>query len=210
MLIETGTQVQLVSETTSGAGTTSRDGSIKSDSLVATLFVNSISPGASLDVSVYTLTDTGKQVLLFSFPTVSGSTTSLLLKKAGISLQRFLVVTTYSGIVSYEIYIRAVGTAGESSTSILGSNSFTTDGISIGTSPTILIPDSLTDRNGLVIKNWKGGGNLFVSEDQTKLTSRAYPMAQGDAVAMDVGAGVTIYAVSDSGVIDVRIAQSGT
>src|SRR5258707_822681 len=107
MLIHVGTQERLLTETTIGSGVTSREGSIASDSLIATLWVDSVTSG-SLTVSCYTLTDVGKEVLLFTFPVVSAPTTNLLLKKSGVSLQRFRIQATYTGICSYEIYIRAV------------------------------------------------------------------------------------------------------
>lgn len=85
-----------------------------SDSLLATLWVNSISSG-TLDVSVYTLTDTGKEQLLFSFPTQSAPSTNLLLKMDGTGLQRFRIQATYTGVCDYEIYIRAVHSASSGS-----------------------------------------------------------------------------------------------
>lgn len=208
MLIHPGTQEKLIAESTSGAGTTSREGSIQSDSLVATLWVNSVTSG-SLSVSVYTLTDTGKEVVLFSFPVLTATTVNLLLRKSGISLQRFRVAATYTGQCDYEIYIRAVEGAGESNSRISGASSFTTSQITIGTSPTILIASSLIDRQGLVIKNWGTGGDLFISESSGKLSGQAWPLGPKDALALDVSAGVDIFAVASTGTIDVRLAQAG-
>lgn len=208
MILHPGTQERLITETTTGLGVTSREGSIQSDSLLATLWVNSVSSG-NLSVAVYTMTDNGKEVLLFTFPTLTAPTVNLLLKKSGISMQRFRVVATYSGICDYEVYIRAVEGAGESSARILGSDSLRTTSAAVTTSPALLIPASLTDRNGLVIKNWSNAGNLFVSEDSGKLPADAYPLGPKDALALDVAAGVEIYAVSDLGTLDIRIAESG-
>lgn len=208
MLINTGTQERLVGESTTGAGVTSREGSIKSDSLVATLWVGTITSG-TLTVSVYTLTDVGKEVLLFSFPVVSAPTTNLLLKKAGVSLQRFRIVASYTGVCSYEIYVRAVEGAGESSSRILGSNSLATSAASVTTIAAPLIPSTLTDRSGLVIKHWAGAGNVYLSESLAKLPNAAYPLGPKDGLALDIAAGVTIYAVTDAGTADVRIAEAG-
>jgi hypothetical protein len=115
VIIHSGTQERLIYEATSGAGSTSREGSVMSDSLLATLWVNSITSG-TLDVSVYTLTDTGKELLLFSFPTQAAPSTNLLLKMDGTGLQRFRVQVTYTGVCSYEVYIRAVAGASTSGT----------------------------------------------------------------------------------------------
>jgi len=83
MLIHNGTQERVIFDTPTAPGTTEKEGSVQTDSLLATLWVDSVASG-TLDVSVYTLTDTGKEVLLFSFPTISAPSSSLLLKKAGI------------------------------------------------------------------------------------------------------------------------------
>jgi hypothetical protein len=133
MALNPGKTERLIAETTVGAGETSREGSIISDSLLATLWVDNIASG-SLTVTVYTLTDTGKEVELFSFPVLNAPTTNILLKKAGISLQRYRVKATYTGECTYEVYVRAVSGIGESSTRILGSQNWEVAQATIGTS----------------------------------------------------------------------------
>lgn len=208
MLIHTGTQVRLLNETTSSAGSSTREGSVQSDSILVTLFVNSVTSG-TLSVTVRTLTDNGKEVDIISFPTINAPTTDLLLKKSGVTMQRFLVTASYSGVCDYEIYVRAMSGAGESSVRVLGSANLETSAETVTSSPGILIPAALTDRNGLTLLNYAGTGTLFVSEDIAKLPSEAWPIPAGGGWSLDIAAGVTIYAVSDSGALDVRIAQSG-
>lgn len=208
-MIKQDLQVQLVSETTVGPGTTTREDNIQSDSLIATLWVNSISSG-TLTVSVYTLTDTGKELLLFSFPVLSAPSASLLLKKAGISMARFIVRATYTGICSYEIYVKATQGAGESSVKIVGAATLKASQITVGTSPTLLVPVSLTDRNGIIIKNWNTNGALYVADaagDDT--VGNAYPIAPGEALSVDIASGVAFYGVAASGTVDVRILEAG-
>lgn len=207
-VLHNGTQARVLAETTTGAGESRAEGSIQSDSLLATLWVDSISSG-TLTVSLWTLTDTGKETKLFTFPTLTGPSTELLLRKSGNSMQRYYVKAEYTGVCQYEVYVRAIEGAGESSARILGSDSLRTSSSAVTTTAAVLIPASLTDRSGLVIKHWGGTGNLFLSEDITKLPSAAYPLSPKDAIAMDVAAGVTIYAVSDSGSLDIRVAESG-
>lgn len=209
MLITRGTQERILRESPTQAGSISREGSINSDSLLATLWVDAVTSG-TLSVSVYTLTDNGKEVLLFSFPSISAGTTDLLLKKSGVSMQRFRIQATYTGECSYEIYVRAIEGAGESNVKIIGSASLYTSSSPVTSTPAVLIPAALTDRNGMTIKNYSGGSTLFVSEDITKLPLDAWPITSGEVWSMDVGAGVTIYAVSASNPLDVRIAESGT
>ena len=207
-MIHPGSQELLIRETTLASGVSSKEGVIQSDSLLCTLWVDSISSG-TLDVSVYTLTDNGKEVLLFSFPQLSATTTNLLLKKSGISMQRFRVVATYSGEVQYEVYVRAIEGAGESSVRILGAANLETSSATVTTSADVLLPASLEDRNGITLLNYSGSGTLFVSEDPGKLSADAWPIPPGSGWSIDIAAGVTLYAVSSSGSLDVRIAQSG-
>lgn len=208
MHISTGTQTRLLKEITTAAGSTSREGSIESDAILVSLWVESIASG-SVTVEVYSLTEDNQSRFEFSFPAVSGPTTQYLQRKSGVKFQRFRVVATYDDVTSYEIYVRAVSNAGESSTTILGAASLSTSHVDIGTSPTVLIAAALEDRNGLTIKNWTGAAILFVSESIAKLPGNSWTLTPGEVWSLDVAAGVTIYAMSSSGVIDVRIAQSG-
>ena len=208
MILHPGTQERLLKEITVGAGTASKEGSIQSDSLLVTVWVDSITSG-NLVVTVSTLTDNGKEVNIITFPTLSAPTTSLLLKKSGVSMQRFKVTATYSGVCEYEVYVRAIEGAGESSVKIIGSAALETSATTVTTVPGVLVPAALVDRNGLSILNYGGGGTLFISESLAKLTTQAWPVQAGGGWSLDIQAGVTIYAVSSSGSLDVRIAQSG-
>lgn len=207
-MIHPGSQELMIRQTTTGAGTTSKEGVIQSDSLLCTLWVDSIASG-QLDVSVYTMTDNGKEILLFSFPTLAAPTVNLLLKKSGVSMQRFRIVATYTGEVQYEVYVRAIEGAGESSVKVLGANELVTSATTVTTTPGVLIGATLTDRSGITILNYSGSGTLFVSEDQSKLPAQAWPVPPGAGWSLDIAAGVTIYAVSSSGSLDIRIAQAG-
>jgi hypothetical protein len=159
---------------------------------------------------VYTLTDVGKELLLFSFPTITAGTTNLLLKKAGVSMQRFRVEATYTGVCQYEVHVRAVEGAGESSVRILGAGEWRTSQATVTTTASLLIAAALTDRNGVVIKNWSSSNSLFLAETSAKATSAlGYPLAPKDAIAMDIAAGAAIYAVAGTGTVDVRIGESG-
>lgn len=208
MLIHPGTQERVITELTTGSGSTVREGSIQSDSLLATVWVDSVTTG-DLSISVYTLTDNGKEVLLFSFPTISASTTELLLKKSGVTMQRFRVVVTYTGICQYEVYVRAIEGAGESNVRIVGPANLVTSAVSVSTAPSILLSSSLTDRNGITIKNYIGSGTVFLSESLAKLPADAWPLGPGEVWFLDIASGVTIYAVSSAGTNDVRVAEAG-
>lgn len=208
MLIHPGTQERILKETTTGAGTSIREGSIQSDSLLVTVFAEDVVSG-TLTVTVNTMTDNGKEIPIVSFPTISAPTTELLLKKSGVSMQRFKITATYTGVCSYEVYVRAIEGAGESNVKIVGPANLVTSQATISTTPTILLPLSLTDRNGLTIKNFSGGGTLYVSEDMAKLPADAWPIGPGEVWFLDIASGVVLYAVASAGSLDVRIAEAG-
>ena len=159
MLIHEGTQERVLSEVTTGPGIRERDGSIASDTLLVSLWVDYVTSG-DLTVRIYTLTSEGKQTPVINFPVLSSGTVELLLKKSAISLQRFKVEATYTGICSYEIYARAI-TAGETSTRVLGSAQWSVNQITIDTTAELLIGATLTDRRGLIIRNNSSGGQIL-------------------------------------------------
>lgn len=209
MLLHAGTQERLISEVTIGSGSTVREGSIASDSVLVTLWVNSVTSG-DLQVTVYTLTDNGKEKEIITFPTLAAPTTELLLRKSAISLQRFRVVATYSGICDYEIYVRAIEGAGESSSRITGATSWRVSQEDVTTSAAVLIAASLEDRQGVLVKNWSSSGTVFIAEQLASATiSIGYPLAPKDALALDIAAGTAVYAVSDAGTVDIRIVEAG-
>lgn len=209
-MIHPGTQELLIREATIAPGTTSEEGVIQTDALLATLFVNSVTSG-TLTVSVYALTDVGKELLLFTFPTIVAPSTELVMKKSGVTLARFVVRATYTGICDYEIYIRAINNTGESSTRILGSNNWRVDQQDVTPVAAALISVALTDRNGVLVKNWSSTSTVYLAETLVKATvADGYPLAPKDALSMDIAAGNEVYAVTDVGTADVRIAESGT
>jgi hypothetical protein len=208
-MITRGTQSKLIDEVTLGAGSTSVNNSIETDSLAATVWVDSITSG-SLIITIYTFTDTGKEVALFSFPALTAGSTELLLRKSGVSLQNFRVEAVYTGVCEYEIYVRAIEGAGAASTRILGAASMKTSQKTVDDSgPQLLLAASLEDRSGILIKNWNQNGDLYISEDAAKLNSQAMALGPRDCFFVDLEAGQELYAKSSSGSVDVRIVEVG-
>lgn len=178
-----------------------------SDTVLVTLWATSVA--ATLTVEVYAFTDTGKDVLLFSFPVLNAGTTDLLLKRASIATQRVYIKATYAGACDYEVYVRAIS-GGISDARILGAGSLRVSQADIPPVATLLIPAALTDRAGIVIKNWSTSGNLYLAESLAKaIAMGGWPLAPRDIIAMDVDAGVSIYAISDAGTLDIRIIEAG-
>jgi hypothetical protein len=206
--ISPGKTVIVFREDTFGPQTQSIVFTSDGDSVLLSLWVGSLSSG-TLSVRAFTQADDTKEVEILAFPVISAPTTELLLQKAALALSRVRLEISATGTVG-DLDIRAKAlSAGETSAKILSAGSLETSSISIGTSPTLLIASSLTDRNGLTIKNFGGGGTLYLSEAQAKLPSSAWPVGPGEVWSLDVNAGVEIWAVSSSGTLDVRLAQSG-
>lgn len=227
MLITKGVQDRVIAEVTTGAGQTSREGSVNSPAILASLYVNSVSSG-TLTVSVYTMTDVGKEVLLFVFPVISAPTVNLLLRRSGDTLQRFRVVADYTGICDYEVYIRATESGGTQDVNILGQpidvnvvndidvtivppSQWQTSQETVTTTAALLIPAAIADRKGILIKNWSVGTDVFLGESLAAAnTVSGYPLSARDAVALDISAGSAVYAVAASGTADIRIVQAGS
>lgn len=209
MLIQVGTQERFLTDAPTAAGTTTKDGSIDSDSLLVTLWVDSVTSG-TLSLTVYTLTDEDKVKDIINFPTVSAPSTELLLRKAAISLQRFRIVATYTGGCEYEVYVRAISSGGESSARILGSSNWRVSQVTVGVTPQVLIASSLEDRSGVLVKNWSATANVFIAESGASSTPGVgYPLAPKDALALDIAAGAAVYGVSDVPGADLRIVEAG-
>jgi hypothetical protein len=209
MLIHNGTQERVIEELTSGPGTKSVHGSVQSDSLLVSLYVSQVTSG-TLSVTIYTLIDEGKEVPVITFPNITAPTAQLLLRKSAVVMQRFRVAVTYSGACEYSVYVRAIEGAGESTTKILGNSDWSVAQATVGTTAVQLVPSSLTDRNGVVIKNWSETQTLYLANSLALCTSGVgYPLAPRDGFALDIAAGASIWAIASAPGADVRIAQSG-
>lgn len=207
MLLEHGTQVQLINETTIGAGTTNKEVSLESDTVLVTLWASAIS--GTLTVNVYNQTDTGKEILATSFPVVSAPSTVLLLKRAPITTQRVRVEAVYTGAVTYEVYTRAIN-SGLVETRIVGASSAEATQITVTNVTTLIIPPSTSDRSGLVLKNWDTTATIYIGMTAAQATpANGYPLAPKDALAVDLSAAQGIYAVADEPTADLRTLSAG-
>lgn len=203
---KTCTIMDLVS--TGGAGSKTVEASVESDSVLVSLFAEVVS--GTLDVVVYTLTESGKEVEILSFPQLAAPTGELVIKKAAVTMSRIKIVATYSGDSTFEVRARGIG-IGETSVKIAGADEAKASqkDISTGT-PTVLIGSSLTDRGGMVIKNYTAGTVLYVGFSPAETTlANGYPIGSFESLGLDIASGVTVYAVADTGTVDVRLLESG-
>ncbi len=171
-IIETGTQEQVLAEITLGAGSTVAEGSVKSDSILVSLWVTSIS--GTLDVVIQTLTDEGKLVEVFHTSTISAPTPTLITRASGPILQRFRIVATYTGVCDYEIYVRGInnmGTVGDVSGPATATDNAIarfdgTDGKSIQNSP-----DTIDDAGNIALPALATVDGRDISVDGASLDS---------------------------------------
>lgn len=210
-MLNLGDQQLVVSESTTAAGVTRREVVLQSDTILLTLWVNSITSG-TLTVKCYSFIgdDFSRKVELFSFPVISAATTILLQDRAPVTTQKVVVEATYTGAVDYEIHARAIQ-AGLVDTRIVGASTLRMSQATIASgSPTLLIAASLTDRGGVVIKNWSSSGNVYIGATSGEASvASGWPLGPKDALAVDLAAGVSIYAIAETTNIDVRISEAG-
>jgi hypothetical protein len=210
MAINPGRAEQVVKETTTGPGTTIRDGSILSDSLLISVAIPSITSG-NLTVTVYNLTDSGDEVELMTFPTISGPTTEVYLRKLKLSAPNYRVKAVYTGICNYEIQAKAITGSGDITANITGSNSWTVGQTTVGINSQVLISAAIMDRRGFIIRNNSTAGQtIYVAESLAAATiSSGFPIPAGETFAVDIASGAEVYVVSSAAGADVRYAQAG-
>lgn len=202
-----GKEHLLISESPSQAGSKTESIGIDSDSVLVSLFVTSIT--GTIDVTVYTEVDTGQESEIISFPQINSSTANLLIRKAALSMDRVRVEAVYTGACEYSVRVRGIG-AGEASVKIQGQSNASASQSNVETSAQVVIPSTLDDRVGLVLKNNSASGILYIGFTLAEATlGNAYPLAPGESLGMDLAAGQAIYGLSSSGTIDVRILQAG-
>ena len=186
---------------------TTSDVSLESDTVLVTVHVGSVV--GELEVSVHPLA--GNQVgdALIVFPKLTGPTASFLMRRAAICPSQIRVVASYTGACTYEVYCRAIQ-AGLFDARILGSPDWRVSPAEVTTTPALLIPASLNDRAGILVKNWSATRNVYLSHTLAGATSAAgYPLAPRDAISMDLSAGSEIYAVAEGGTAELRIVEAG-
>lgn len=182
--------------------------SLDADSVLMSLYVGSIASG-SLDITVYTYAEEGKEVSIITFPSISGPTGELLLRKAAATMSNIRVVVTATGPVVFDLRARGIS-AGETSVKIQSAADLSTSQLTVGTTPLSILPSVLTDRQGVVIRNWSTTDTLYVAESIAKATSVVgYPLGPGESIGIDITAGQVLYGVAQPTSVDVRIMQAG-
>jgi len=200
-----GREFLLISDNKAAAGTTVETIGIASDSVLVSVFCKSVT--GTLQIRVFTEVDVGEDVEIITFPEITTATANLLIRKAALSMDRVRVEAVYSGASEYSVRVRGIG-AGETSVRIEGQTSATASKEDIGTTPQVIIPSDMEDRTGLILKNNSTSGILYIGFTLAEL-AEGYPIGPGESLGMDLAGGQSIYGVSSSGTLDIRILQAG-
>ena len=210
-----GKQRLVLDECPTAAGSESVELGILADTVIVTRLVTSIS--GDLDVKVETVagsqagSPTAQTLEVITFPTVSAPTTELVIRKAAAINDRIRVTATYTDAAKFQVIVRGT-TTGENTVSILGPGAARASQIDVSAAGTLLIPASLADREGLVVKNFASGGEiLYVGFTPAESAiSIGYPLSPGEAIGIDLGAGEAVYGTPSAGTVDTRLIESGT
>lgn len=206
--LDLGKEIQVVKTSVNAASSEIYELSADSEAVLVSLFVNTTA--GDVDVSVFTEGATGHDVEVITFPTISAPSTELLLRKSAAILRKIRIHVTTTGAAEFEIRARGASAAA-SSVIIEGSASFQVSQADVTTTAGVLISAGLQDRRGILIRNNSAGAQiLYLAETLAKATTAVgYPIPNGGNMTIDLQAGSAIYAVADSGSIDVRIVEVG-
>jgi hypothetical protein len=205
--LEQGRTITLINADEAGAGSLTFECSIESDAMLASLWVESCS--GDLDIIINTVDTDGHLYPSLVFPTINSQTTTLLIRKAALVMGRIRVNATFTGAVKFRLVGKGIG-SGETSVKLIGSATASSSSINVPTTPTLLFPVSLDDRDGLVIKNYDLLNTLFIGFTVGEVTApEGYPLGPGSSIAITLQGGQGVYGRASAGTIDVRKMESG-
>lgn len=208
-VLQSGKTLLVFAETTVSAGTQTRTFTIDSDTFQTSLFVTSIT--GQLDITIYTVTQEGREKEVISYLGITSPSTELSLKKAATAMGVVRVVAVYTGACNFELRAKGLS-SGETSAKIQSANVAKASQVNISVTPSILLAAALTDRKGVIIKNNTTTNNIILYigfSSAQALSSVGYPIGRGEALSLDIGAGATLWACSSTNTIDVRIIEAG-
>lgn len=184
---------------------------LNAETVLVTFFVETVTSG-TVKLKVYTYSDPmqeSEEALIVEFPEITSPSTELLLRKSAIASGWLRFEVEHNGTASYKVYAKGLS-LGETNARILSAEGGEASQLTVGTSTQPIVNSTLTDRTGLIIKNYGGPGVLFIGYSPAEATPQTgYPLASGESMGMDVAAGVVVYGVGSTS-IDVRILQNGT
>jgi hypothetical protein len=211
-IVNQGRTLVLFDGTLTGSGTTSVDFVVHSDTLLLSVYVRDI-PSGTLTVSCDTFTVTGEDNTVIAFPVITAPSTELLLRKAAVTLSNCRLDLAHTADVEVQIVAKGIAT-GDLNVKIAGASAAKASSKSLtGTSPVLLVGASLNDRSGIVVKNFNTSGTFYVGFSIAGTTvANGYPLAPGEALAVDLSAGQEIYVVKGAApaTLDIRLIEAAS
>jgi len=188
---------------------------IQSDNVQVSLQANVTS--GDLDVQVFTqgnITDSpdNARTEIITFPTISAPVDEMLMRKSASSMEVIIVRVTASDVAQFVVHAKAINN-GETTIKITGATVAKNSGTTITAVPSLIIPVSLQDRNGVSILNNSTTDTLYVGFTSSLTIAAGIlagtPIPPGSSIGLDIAAGVTLYGISDGADIDVRLLEVG-
>lgn len=206
--LETGKTILVMGESPSGAGSLSRIFTLDSDTFQTSLFVSSIS--GSLTVTLSTITGEGKEKEVITYSGVTSPSVELDLKKAATAMGIIKATAVFTGACSFELRAKGLS-SGETSAKIQSANVARATKIIVPTPGKILLNAALSDRKGVIIRNWSSTTTVYLGFTLAEANpNNGYPLKPQEALAIDIGAGAELYGdIQTAGTVDVRIIEAG-
>ena len=141
---------------------------------------------------------------------ITSPSTQLDLKKAATAMGVIQARAVFTGSCSFELRAKGLSN-GQMSANIQSANTAKASQVNVNSTPIVLLPAGLTDRKGVIIRhNGPNGSTLYLGFSAAQASSGVgYPIARGEALALDIALGAVLWAVSGTMSIDVRIIEAG-
>lgn len=207
MMLNLGDVCIVLLEDLAAGATKEKCFTVQASGALLSLYVQELT--GTLDVNVYTLTRTGEEKLIDTFPQISAPTTELVLRKQVEVHDQLRVEVITSGAAKYDIRAKGVESS-LASVEVRGADTWSVTNETVTDTPAVLISSDLEDRNGLMIRNanFSGVEILRVAESEAKLLAGVYAsVLPGEALQPDIRAGNEVWAESDGANIRVEITE---
>ena len=77
----------------------------------------------------------------------------------------------------------------------------------IGITAELVVPSDLTNRKRILVQNVSSNRTVYLGHDNTVSTTTGIRLSAGGSIEIDLGAGVALYAISNTASADLRIAE---
>lgn len=205
-IVNEGKTLSLADVSLTGSGSHFVDFTLHASTVLMSVFVRSVS--GTVTVRCHTFTQPNEQTEVLAFPTVSAPTSELLLKKAAVALANCKLEIQHTGACELQVVAKGLG-AGELNVKLIGAATATARSVTVTNTAALIVPASLVDRSGLLIKNLSSAVVYIGFTASEATASNGYPLAQDDTLSIDLAAGQAVYAIrANAGTSDLRLIEA--